>query len=228
MKKPKSADPKATKRQAILDEAKRQSQRLIDAQPPKWKRSTRNYEQIQMLSLALLDDQTRFIRPDAAALHRFATLGEMPFKAVQTLKNRYRDMIRIWTNAHDRLVALALPEIMERSDKARFKAVNVDPHIQSLEDIIRVLYNENIDLRAQLASSDPIVSPAATPEHFHAHNQTVDAEYTDLRPVRGWIADLEKRGSFLEVSDAGVKVSANARPGVIVMRRDVLQTLKAL
>lgn len=216
------------KRQAILDDAKKQSQKLIDAQPPKWKRSTQIYERIHALSLALLDDEARFIRPDAAALHRFATLGEMPFKAVQTLKNRYRDMIRIWTDAHERLVALALPEIMQRSDKARFKAVNVDPQIQCLEDIIRVLHNENIDLRAQLASSDPIVSPAATPEHFHAHDKSVDAEYTDVRPVRGWIADLEKRGSYLEISDAGVKVSANARPGVIVMRRDVLQTLKAL
>lgn len=227
MKKPKS-DEKAIKRRAILDDAKKQSQELIDAQPPKWKRSIRIYEQIHTLSLALLEDETRFIRPDAAALYRFATLGEMPFKAVQTLKNRYRDMIRIWTNAHERLVALALPEIMQRSDKARFKTLNVDPRIQCLEDIIRVLNNENIDLRAQLASSDPIVSPAATPEHFHAHDKPVDAEYTDVRPVRGWIADLEKRGSFLEISDAGVKVSANARPGVIVMRRDVLQTLKAL
>lgn len=221
-------ESKAKKRQAILKEAKEQSQALINAQPSKWKRSTRIYEQIHTLSLALLEDETSFIRPDAAALYRFAALGGMPFRAVQTLKNRYRDMIRIWTNAHERLVALTLPEIMQRSDKARFKAINVDPQIQCLEDIIRVLHNENIDLRAQLASSDPIVSPATTPEHFHTHSQTSDAEYTDVRPVRGWIADLKKSGSFLEITDAGVKVSANARPGVIVMRRDVLQTLKAL
>lgn len=196
----------------------------MDAQSERWKRSKTIYERIHALSLVLLSDPDDFIRPSAANLVRYAAIGGTPFRATQTLKNRYRNMISIWTDAHEKLVALKVPILFSKS-KNKF---DIDPRVQSLEDIIRVLYKENLDLRAQLGSQEPIVSPDATPVHYHTSTNEGNESILDMRPLREWVKRIGLQGSYLEVAKVGLKLTQNARIGVTVMTDEVYQVLKAL
>lgn len=156
--------------------------------------------------------------------------------AVQTIRNSYRNMTAIWTEAHAKLVALLVSDRLANPRKRKSRGVEIDAEIQSLEDVIRVLYIENCDLRSQMSSADPVVTPSSAPSRFRKVSDPMDdgasapsdASFVDMRPVRAWIEDLSRDDSYLRVTELGLKLSPLARPNYTIVPKDVFDVFKSL
>lgn len=232
---PRSAlDPRAF----ILEEAEKASLQIITARKlnTNYRKSVENYTRIHEISKALLADKDQPIRPDAEGLVRFAAIGGVPMIASQTVKNYYRDMTVIWTEAHAKLVALLIAERLANPRKRKSRGIEIDAEIQSLEDIIRVLYIENCDLRSHMSSADPSVTPSTAPSRFHEVSKPIDdgdsaqsgANFVDMRPVRTWVKGLARDDSYLRVTELGLKLSPLARPNFTIVPKDVFEVFKSL
>ncbi|WP_283196541.1 hypothetical protein [Rhizobium sp. BT04] len=225
-------------REFILEEAEKQSLQIIAARKlnTRYKKSVENYTRIHDISKALLADKDQPIRPDAEGLVRFAAIGGAPMIAVQTIRNSYRNMTAIWTKAHVRLVALLLLDRLANPRKRKSRGIEIDAEIQSLEDIIRVLYIENCDLRSQMSSAAPVVTPSSDPSQFRKVSDPVSdgpsapsgADFVDMRPVRAWVKNLSRDDSYLRITELGLKLSPLARPNYTIVPKDVFDVFKSL
>lgn len=230
--------PAVDPREFILEEAEKASLQIIAARKfnIRHKKSVENYTRIHDISKALLADKEQPIRPDAEGLVRFAAIGGVPMMAVQTIRNSYRNMTTIWTEAHAKLVALLVSDRLANPRKRKSRGVEIDAEIQSLEDVIRVLYIENCDLRSQISSADHVVTPSSAPSSFRKVSDLVDdgtstpssASFVDMRPVRAWVKDLSRDDSYLRVTELGLKLSPLARPHYTIVPKDVFDVFKSL
>ncbi|MBB2817305.1 UNVERIFIED_ORG: hypothetical protein GGD59_000523 [Rhizobium esperanzae] len=214
--------------QAILRDAKTESEQIIKALPDKQKIKRENYRRIYEIASKLLADKESFIRPDAENLAKYAQIGGMTFITPRTLLNWYRDMIAVWVRAHKDMVAVRMANILAGEDVRRYDELQIDAEIQCLGDINRVLYRENCELRGRLSSKQPDITPESTPDDFHERTTPNGAEFVDLRPLRKWVNSLERDSSFLEITETGLKISRKARFGVTVMSREVYEMLRSM
>lgn len=212
----------------IVNSALRDSELILNALSDRQAKKRATYARIHAISGQLLSDRKNFIRPDAANLEKYARIGGMSFPTARTLINWYRDMIAIWVRAHRDLVALRMEDALSVINERKSRNIQVDAQVQSLQDINRVLYLENCELRARLSNKRPDISAAGNPESFHEKSTDTGVEYVDLRPLRTWLESLDRESSYLEITKVGLKISRRARFGVTIMTNEVHQLLKSL
>ncbi|OLP59584.1 hypothetical protein BJF93_20435 [Xaviernesmea oryzae] len=233
-----NAKPADDPREFILEEAEKASLQIIAARKfnTRHKKSVENYTRIHDISKALLADKDQPIRPDAEGLVRFAAIGGVPMMAVQTIRNSYRNMTAIWIEAHTKLVALLVSDRLANPRKRKSRGIEIDAEIQSLEDVIRVLYIENCDLRSRMSNADLVVTPSSDPSRFRKVSDPMDdgasapsgASFVDMRPVRAWVKDLSRDDSYLRITELGLKLSPLARPNFTIVPKDVFEVFKSL
>ncbi|MCS4091356.1 hypothetical protein [Rhizobium sp. BK176] len=203
---------------------------IIDAQSsnPKLKKSTANYVAIHELSQKFLSDIKALVRPDAHALIKYGSESGAITVAFQTLKNRYRNMIAIWKDAHTQLVNIFAQGLLKERSKRKSGGPEADMVIQMLEDAVRALYLENVELREQLGHKAPSLSPdtASTP----AGEAIVGGEpdYVLIKPFRDWLESLTTDRSYLIPGPTGLTLSKTARPTVTIIKKDVYEVMQKL
>lgn len=217
--------PRVDERKIILADAEKASSLIISALPYKCKKARSNFEKIHALSKKLLSEPGEMLCPRAETLVRFASVVHLRIK-LQTLRNRYRSMIKVWTEAWQKLTMMMLPSELEAQERNLRNVVDRDPKVAVLYDIIRALYNENNQLRRALGDKEPIVTPKEAPTFF-AEGQD-QGSYVDMRPIREWIQNADLADSFFRVTEVGLKLNQNARPNLTIMNRRVLDALRAL
>jgi len=137
-------------------------------------------------------------------------------------------MIAIWVSAHKDMVAIRMANILTGKTTRRYNDLQINAEIHCLEDMNRVLYQENCELRARLSNKQPDITPESNPGDFHERSTTAGVEFADIRPLRKWVNSLTREASFLEITETGLKISRKARFGVTVMSREVYELLKSL
>lgn len=225
------SDPSSLKQslREIIDTATKCSMALVEAREvsERFKISAERYKRIHDLSLALISDPGNPLRPDAEALARIAGANKIPFLAVQSLKNSYRDMISIWTGAYDKIATAKAEYLSTGNPSKNSRRTEFDAERQSYHDVIRTLYIENCELKRQLKQAPSQVGiggHTARPEPIELNGD----DFVGFEPVRKWIKELDNEKSPIRVTDLGLKLNRNARPDFTIMSLKVFKILKSL
>jgi hypothetical protein len=150
------------------------------------------------------------------------------FPVEQSLLNRYREFLRIWREAFQKVVSVSAPVPTSKGDmmaigneelacldygtKARLRLIMAVLREQKLEnDRLKELITKQIPAPGRLIEGRPT---AIDPIHAVA--------------LRGWLSKIESGTAGLEIKGGGAKITRHARPGLVVIPTDVLDAVKAV
>jgi hypothetical protein len=210
--------------QEIIAHAEKASARLVDMIPMFRTVHKTNAERVVSLCREFVTSKP-IREPTSPALEEVGKIRYPKFPAQQSLLNRYRELLRIWRKAFYDLVSVTAP-VPRREGEAFIDAVSLQSldagtraQIGILEALLKEQKRENDRLRKLLRQTLPVPVPAS---------YTVSSPNHELAPVKQWLRELGHPDSYLEVDDAGARLSRNARPRVLIMDADVLSCLSRL
>ncbi len=210
--------------QEIIARAEKDSARVLDMIPMVRIGHTAHAERVVKLCREFVTSKP-IRKPTAAALEEVGKIRYPKFPAQQSLLNRYRELLRIWRKAFYDLVSVTAP--VPRKEGESFidpvSLQSVDPgtraQIGILEALLKEQKRENDRLRKLLRQTLPAPVPVS---------DIVSPPNHEIAPVRQWLTELRRPDFYLEVDEAGVRLSRNARPRVLIMDAEVLSCLSRL
>jgi hypothetical protein len=211
--------------QQILANAKEASQKIIDDLPMHKKVQRQNAERIVAACESLITARP-IQEPTSTAVEEVGKLRYLKFPATQSLLNRYAGILRIWRTAFHDIVDLTSP-VRKRDSGELFiepqSLQGVDAGTRAQIELILALLNEASKKvnRQQQIIRQKIPAPDVSADASSDPRQ-------DLAPLKQWLNDLKRINGYLEVDAAGVRITPHARPRVIIMSKDVLDSISRI
>ncbi len=215
----------------IVEDATSESLAIIVAEEPEHETAISNFKAIHEICSKLVVADGLSTAPDYETIAAYGERmhGSGLFLAPQTIKNRYRKMVAIWRKAYEALDKTRSER--EWTDFTKTATPRDTGPISAetiLRETIRRLEVENHRLRAKLKqhSSGELLP---RPEEAVGTGTPPDpAQFLDLSPARQWVSRIGDEASPLVATVAGLKLSKNARIGMIIMDASAYNVLKLL
>ena len=142
------------------------------------------------------------------------------FPAKQTLNNQYSSLLNIWRCAY--------ADILRLKPRRATLAKLAIPDQQFFEREIGVLRAEIKLLETDLARARAILANQTA----NVQDQPVEkaAAAVAIQLVRNWLRDIKEMRALLsplEFTPAGLKISSRARPGMVIMKPELVQVIEA-
>lgn len=204
---------------AICEDARQASENLKATLGANSRKRAVNYTNITSICEHLLVAKP-VVEPTADTVSTMGCRHYPYFPARQTLNNDYSSLLNIWRNAYVEILRLK-PRRASASQLQVTNQADFDREIGVLKADIKLLTADLARARAVIASQSilPKAEEKCSPSEALA----------TLKILRDWLRDIrEQRGALtpLELAPAGLKVSSRARPGMVVMKPEVVDLLK--
>jgi len=201
----------------ICERARAQSESLKGALGPEAKKRRENYSNIAAICEHLLVAKP-IVEPTAENVADMGATLFPYFPAKQTLNNDYRSLLNVWRIAYADILRLK-----PRITTASRRIPHVDDYereIGILRAEIKVLGTELSRARAIVANQVPLPTDSAADER--------PKESLALKLVFEWLREIKEARSVLspvEFTPSGLKVSSRARPGMVIMKPELVEII---
>ncbi|HEY8064563.1 MAG TPA: hypothetical protein VIF40_07520 [Methylosinus sp.] len=168
--------------------------------------------------------------PSAIRVAEAGAVRYPSFPAKQSLKNRYRDLLRIWRGAYEAIVSVTAPKALKVSDEVFGSTLeHLDSSskalVQTLRQTLEELRSDNNRLKSIILKEIPAprredeMVAAATPALLPLQSSSV---------LKKWMDGLSSDDGPLKLESAGVRVTRIGLPGRVVIPPEVVEVLKSL
>lgn len=202
----------------VLENARQASENLKATLDPKARKRALNYTNIALTCEHLLVAKP-IVEPTAETVSVIGSRLYPHFPAKQTLNNDYSSLLNIWRNAYAEILRLkprrasALPMQVTSQDE-------YDREIGVLKAEIKLLAADLARARAIIASQKTVPADANT--------SSLSELLVTFKILGEWLRDIREQRSVLsplELTPAGLKISSRARPGMVVMKPEVVDLI---
>lgn len=202
----------------ICEIARRASDDLKSTLGPRARKRACNYGNISSTCEHLINAKP-IVEPTAETVAAVGSSLFPYFPSKQTLHNDYSSLLNIWRNAHNEILKIK----PRRGSATALRVTSQD----EFEREIGVLRAEIKFLTADLARARSIIASQQTRSTGNS-DASPDERFVTLKLLCDWVHEIREYRSLLaplELTPAGLKISSRARPGMVVMKPELVDLI---
>ena len=223
---------KHSKIEAEIAQAKEHSDAWIEAIPESAAKRRANATRIAEVYQRLVSARP-IQEPTYGHIAEEGTTLHSGFPAENYVQNHFRQLVRYWRVAYQRIFDVSAPVPVKRGEAFEILQESLGPLDSGTRAMVNLVQTyaknpkkENDRLREIISGQHSV--PGRRGEQTGGSDRTPVLDANHLNALRTWQSDLKEGRNGLESTEAGIRTSRLTRPGTLIIPEVVLEATQAV